>query len=139
MKGIILSITVICVISAALFFLCPKGKMEKVMKYALGIFFISSLIVAVLSADFNVDFNLDTEGNIEQTETKIADSTVTVAISQILLKNHIRPIKIELDTDKTKDGSISIKRVLLTLEKDEQFDLASKIIKEETGITAVEQ
>ncbi len=109
------------------------------MKYALGIFYISSLIVAVLSADFNVDFNLDTEGNIEQTETKIADSTVTVAISQILLKNHIRPIKIELDTDKTKDGSISIKRVLLTLEKDEQFDLASKIIKEETGITAVEQ
>lgn len=139
MKSAVLLVTAICIVSSGLFILTPKGKMEKVMKYALGIFFIASVIAAVLSIDFNVDFNLDVKDDFSQTGTEITNATAETAISQILLKNNINPLKIEVDTDKSLDNSISIKRVVLTLEKEEDFNRAAQIIKEETGITAVEQ
>lgn len=139
MKSAVLLVTAICIVSSALFIFTPKGKMEKVMKYALGIFFIASVIAAVLSIDFNADFNLDVKDDFSQTGTDITNATAEIAISQILLRNNIHPLKIEVDTDKTSDDSISIKRIVLTLDTKEDFNRAAQIIKEETGITAVEQ
>ena len=139
MKSTVLLLTAICIISSALSILLPKGKTEKVMKYALGIFFIASVITAVMSIDFNVDFNLDAKNEFNQTGNEIANATAETAISQILLKNNIHPLKIEADMDKTSNNGISIKRVVLAIKDEEDFNRAAQIIKEETGITAVKQ
>ena len=112
-NSFVISICAAGICFGALYILCPAGKMSKSVRYIFSLCFLLIIITAtsitVKKAEFNFDFNNQTETNIENSQITIAEYTYGLA----LRKAGIDFSKITVFTDNLKEESISISKVLI--------------------------
>ncbi|MGI6280295.1 MAG: hypothetical protein ACOYJS_07040 [Acutalibacteraceae bacterium] len=128
MKWFTSFVTAICASSiclGALYIICPKGKMEKSVKYIFSLCFLLIIIAAagitVKKADFK--FNSSFESTVDAAEIQIAAAKYTYGLA---LKNAgIDFSQISVYTDNLSDGSISISKVVIYSGCDRQRIIAA--------------
>ncbi|MBO5021515.1 MAG: hypothetical protein J6J13_05695 [Clostridia bacterium] len=107
----IISFCVITVILGTLYILCPKGALEKSVKYIFVLLLVSSL-AALIKYVGNIEFN-----PIKQQNTYSSDQMsvlgARLTFEQALKNAQIDFSKITVCTDKTEDGSIIISEVIV--------------------------
>ena len=102
-----------CVFIGAIYMLCPDGAVSKSVKYVLGLVFLLSVISAAAIAAGKWELNLPdiTSDYTESEELQI--SAAEYVYGYALRKSGIDFSKITVCTDKSKNGSISINKVII--------------------------
>ena len=133
----ILSVT--SVVLAALWLILPKGKSANVFKYAMGLFVISVIISTFGVLDFSLSKNLQTTKTTTVTNTaqKLSNDTAVYVIESLLKKCNINFGEIQIITDNSNNSDINITKAYVSLEP-KDFEMASEIIKNQTGIILAE-
>ena len=97
----------------ALYMLCPDGAMSKPIKYILSLIFILSVIsvagITVKNANLELDFSSPKVRDSAALEISSAEYVYSYALSSA----GIEFSEIEIFTDKTPDGRISINKVII--------------------------
>lgn len=104
------SFCAVCVISAALYMLCPAGTMQKSLKYVFGLIIVVSIMSAIPSLkNITADFETKPQNTASNEEMQLLNLRLTF---ETALKNQgIEFSKITVCTDKSEDGSIKITKV----------------------------
>lgn len=133
MDGVAQWASVICIaaVVCTLFeLLSPNGKLEKIMRFVLGLFVICAIIIPLGQAVLNINLDLSgieqfeaddssfSEKVNEQTEN-IGKESVIQLTKQVLNKIGVTPKKVEISMDTKEDNSISI--VLVTVYVDREY------------------
>ncbi len=111
--GIVTAFCTAGVCFGALYIICPKGKMERSVKYTVSLCFLTVVIalagVQVKKADF--DFNIDgsAAANTQELQIRSAEYTFSLALTNA----GIDFSKIEVLADNSENGSISISKVIV--------------------------
>ena len=151
MDGIREWTTVLCItaVIAVMFeLLSPSGKMEKMMRFALGAFLICALLVPLTgtATQISIDFSTgevtqpelsEFQNRVDaQTEQAITTNLQTLAL-QALAEEGITPQKMDVRMDRLEDDSISITEIVLYLESKDQYcaGSAKQILESELGIS----
>lgn len=133
MDGVVQWAAVICtaaVVCTLTEFLTPKGNMEKIVQYILGVFMLCAIVVPVAQTVFNFDLSFEKSQQDITQASSMADTAEqqTVSLGKTQIENmiistlsgiNVVPDKIVIDTDKTDDGSISI--ILVTVYVGQQY------------------
>lgn len=97
----------------ALYMLCPDGAMSKPVKYLLSLAFLLTVIsvagITVKNVEPELDFSVPETIDAAALETSSAEYVYSYALSSA----GIEFSRIEIFTDKTEDGSISINKVII--------------------------
>jgi hypothetical protein len=125
---------------------CPNGKMEKIMHFSLGGFFLCSVLIPIFSISKNFDIKLkNTENNktiSKKLEKKAAEQLqnlsskqIKESINKILNKEGIATKKIELLMDTNNNTRISINKIKLFFDEKylQQKEKIQGILKRELG------
>lgn len=114
-------LTAVCAASVfigALYILCPEGNMSKTVAYALGLVFILSVTAASGITVKSVDISLpETEYSVDDSEESLVAAAEYV-YSYALKSEGIDFSEIEVFTNKSEDGSISISKVRILSSED---------------------
>ena len=125
--------------------LIPHGSMEKVMKFAVSVFFLSCLLFPFVTDLPRLQWNaLESAGtpyeNVQETMNRqfleLSRKRIEHIVRQILDTEGIQPEKIIADIHISEDNSVSINKVTVTLSEKNRL-MAGRmrsIIKEQTGI-----
>jgi hypothetical protein len=124
----------------------PNGRMEKIMQFAMGGFFLCAVLVPAFSLGKNFDINfknLKNNKNIgRKLEKKVAGQIKNISskqiessINQILGREGLCAKKIELLMDTQNNSSISISKIKLFFDKKylNQKEKIDGILKKELG------
>ena len=125
--------------------LIPHGNMEKVMKFAVSVFFLSCLLFPFFTGLPELQWNAqESTGvpyeNIQETMNRqfleLSRKRIEQIVGQILAAEGIQPEKITADIHISEDNSVSINKVTVTLNGTSRLtaDRMRSIIKEQTGI-----
>ncbi|MDR3178459.1 MAG: stage III sporulation protein AF [Oscillospiraceae bacterium] len=130
----------------------PNGKMQNVLRFVLGIFLLCAIIVPISDVNFKNTYfkkiNLQ-KTNQQETELKqeVENQTLNLAKKRLkdlaantLLQENIEAEEIEIFMDIKEEGSISIKKIRVILEKrsEEKINKAKGVLKKELGIEDIE-
>lgn len=148
MEGIRLigiSICITTVVTSLFSMLTPDSKLDKVLKFAISLFFLTSIISPFVNnkLDFHIDISDVTQNNntmklsqsVEKQFLSISKKNIENTLERILAKQSISVKKIEVLININEDNSISINKLMVYIDKkDEKSKYAiQKIVKEETG------
>lgn len=146
MLGMSLCVTVA---ATALFsMLIPDSKLERVLRFAVSLFFLCSLTAPFVSGGIPFQFHWDMEvspSSFAPLEQSISDQFVSLAESNLetavldLLDTQGIPVqKVMVETTIAGDGSISISRVDIVLSSEGfgEGETIQRIIQEEVGCPA---
>lgn len=149
MGGIKSIVTMVCltlIITGIFSILVPKSSMERVMKFAISLFFLAGVVIPIAKGEFK--FSFDTQ-QIKATEyqTKIKENTkdtITILsekkleskIKSLLQENNINCTKVDINIHINKNDSIDISKFIVTLSKDSNLDLMTveRLIVKEVGV-----
>lgn len=132
MKEFIISISAVSVIISALKLLCPADKEERLIKFALGMFFIISIIGGAANIKAELPQTETTLGQEYGENIKLA--SLEASVVSLLEENDIKISEIYFDTDISAEKSISINKVILKTQKKEDGPKAEGIVKSQTGL-----
>lgn len=145
--GMSLCLTV--VITALFSMLIPDTKLDKVLKFAISLFFLTSLVSPFLSGnlDFHiaVDASADPPSNTQLEESMaeqfsgLAAQRISAAVEGVLETAGIFAQNVRVETTISEDGSISISELTVTIspaDVDWKMEIID-ILRRETGITPV--
>ena len=141
MSGVLQFIRLISALSlfmAAVWLLIPKGKGEKTARFAVGIFFLFSLVCGAfglsnIRSETEVDFNLNLEETFQRAAV-IQSRAFEKSITALLKEQGISLEKIVVETDILADNSINITKVELFLPEPLDFERAATLIQKQTGL-----
>lgn len=149
MSGIKEVITMICLIlitTGVFSILVPKSSMEKVMKFAISLFFLAGIVIPIVQGKFDFSFEIDEiqgaeyqaqiEENTKNTITILSEKKIESEVKKILKENDINCTKVDISIHIDKDDSIDISKFIVTLSKEEVLDLTTveQLIVKEVGV-----
>lgn len=133
-------LSVASVFISALWLIAPSGKSAELFRYAVGIFTLAVIISAVGQSYLNLP-KWD-EAAFPDTATvnaaAISNDLTAYTVEVLLEKCDINFKKVEIITDNTENESIDIIKAYVELTNPEDFNRASEIIKNQTGIILVD-
>ena len=150
MEGIRMIGMSICVTAAAtsLFsMLIPDAKLERVLKFAISLFFLISLAAPIASwKGDGLGFSLEglpdsswrqagLESAVQSQFAGLAERRLSALMEEALLREGIRPEKVQASIHIAGDGSVSIKQVRIRLSPGDGTGalLIREILERETG------
>lgn len=121
--------SVVCTIIEILF---PKGNMEKIFRVVLGIFMLSALVVPLKSGLSKINFNAKMPETSVKEKSKLKETindqtksmvqkNLKATIKEILKSKSVKPEKINIIMDTSKDNCISIKNVEVFLARGDKL------------------
>jgi len=122
-----------------MYFLVPKGNMEKPFRVFVSVFFLAVLLTPILK--FSIDFSAF--DNIIENETGVTvpadilsvySDKIKTDAGTLLRENNILYKNIDVAMDIDGDNYIYIKRISLELENEADRNAAEKLIENETGV-----
>lgn len=149
MDGVKSVITMICltlIITGIFSILIPKSSMEKIMKFAISLFFLTGIVIPILRGDFDFSFDIGEikaveyqqtlKQNTKNTITILSEKKIEYQIKSILKANDINYIKVDINIHINDDDSIDISKFIVMLSKDNKTDLKTveQLIVKEVGI-----
>lgn len=122
-----ISICITTVITSIFTMLLPNGKLDNVIKFAITLFFLTSILSPFLNTDLQLDIKTFTNEIITPTnksmEVEITQAFIDIAklhieedINSILHSNNINPKKIEIGINILDDTSIYIEKVKIFID-----------------------
>lgn len=131
LKFIGMSICITTVITSIFTMLLPNGHLDNVIKFAITLFFLTSIITPFIDTDFNLDFNslakeLSTqtsqtlEQEISNTFIDIAKSRIEEELKTLLIQNNVDAKKVSIDINISNDDCIYIEKVKVYINFDEE-------------------
>ena len=149
MKEISSWAVIICMAAAAatvLNMMTPSGNMNKIFKYVLGVFLISSIIIPISQISPG-DFSLDTDflsSDIENTDftadikNEYMANTLVSLVESELENIGVKPLKTEILMDNLSDSGISINKVAVTIRENDKYNALkiSDTLKKNLGLSA---
>lgn len=138
-------ICIVLILTAVLAMLIPHSKSEKVMQFSLGLFFILCLLLPFSKRlpDFDLAAYaadaVDTTRIEEQMREQIIDlseANLRRVVEQVLEEEGYTAKKIETNINISEDDSISITKIILELDDDDQKNVQSVrgLVEEKLGI-----
>lgn len=152
LKFIGMSICLTTVVTSIFTMLLPNSKLDNVIKFAITLFFLTSIITPFLDNDLKLDLKtLSKDLTVQNTQTlevQISNSFIEIAktileneIQELLEKNEIITKKVSIDINILNDTSIYIEKVKIHIEINDEETINSKsievinsIINQEIGI-----
>lgn len=140
------SVCITLIITGIFSLLIPSNTLEKVIKFAIGLFFISSLVLPFTKQqlDFSFDFqqeqqsmqNQMLEQGVENYFITIAEQKLESQIQTLLESNQIFPESVRFQIHIAEDNSIDINEICVTLSEKYQFEQEKVIslIEKEAGL-----
>ncbi|MEE1026026.1 MAG: hypothetical protein U0L55_03350 [Acutalibacteraceae bacterium] len=136
----ILSVT--SVIIAAIWLIMPKGATGEFLKYAMSLFVIAVILSAVGSFELKFDTDYTPAEKSQTLPTQVAkdlsNESAKYIIEKLLYDCQIKFKEVRIITDNSDSSNINITKAEIYLKNDSDFLRAAEIIKNQTGITAVE-
>lgn len=143
-----ISICITTIVTSIFSMLTPDNKMDKVLKFAISLFFLTGIISPF--ANNKLNFRIDIEDIIDVPTSQemsfsmesqfltMAERNLEAEAEKILAKNEIFPKKIEVFININDDNSISINKMVVYIKQDlsETGEKIKSLIKEEMGIAA---
>lgn len=100
-----------CILLGFLYMLCPDGSMSKSVKYVFCLCFLCCVLSTVIGMP-KIDLGDFSQTSKSDTVTEqSAATTAQLIFTEALTRSNINFAKIEIDTNKLSDGSITISRV----------------------------
>ncbi len=112
-KSVILGLCIASISLGAMYMLRPTGATEKSVRLSFAVIFLSLLVISV-SSILHIDFNkikITLNNSFNDSSENIVSAEAKFLCQEILKEKGIDFKGIEIFTDKTDDGSISIKRI----------------------------
>lgn len=110
---VLISVCVSCIFMGAVQILCPKGNMEKSVKYLVSLAFLVMIIsCGGINMNFQ-EFKIPIENRKTESLEEMDKKTAEYVISSLLEKSNIKFEEIDVYMDKSKDNSIVISKVLV--------------------------
>lgn len=140
-----LSICITTVVTSIFSMLAPDSKLDKVLKFAISLFFLTSIISPFVNnkLDFRIELSDITQRvqtrelsqNVQSQFLSIAKGNLENTIENTLLRENISPKKVEVLINISEDNSISINKLMVYIEKnDEQKkQTIEKLVKDSVG------
>ena len=116
MTGFVSFITSVCaatVLIGVVGIICPDGVMEKSVKYILGLIFIVTVISSAGLLKGGIGLKLDFTADNSDSAEKLRKSAAEYVYRNALERAGINFTEITVCTDKLKDGSIEINKVII--------------------------
>lgn len=152
MEGIRMIGMSICVTAAAVAIfsmLIPDAKLEQVVKFAVSLFFLASLAAPFASWEGGkLEFSLgslpvsswrqaDLETAVQQQFTGLAERRLSALMEDALVREGIRPEKVQASIHIAGDGSVSIKQIRIQLSPGDGTGalLIREILEREAGVS----
>lgn len=150
MEGIRLigiSICVTTVVASIFSMLTPDTRLDKVLKFAISLFFLTGLISPFVNNKLNFHIDLgDIQSSSKQQELSqsvssqfksVVEKNIESSLEKQLSEKNISVKKIEVFININEDDSISINKLMVYIEKssDETQQNIKKLIKESVGVT----
>ena len=141
-----MTICVTAVVTALFSMLVPNSNNERVLKFAVSLFFLTGLVspFAAGGLDFHIDLGeleppaaqAELSGAVGEQFCSLAERNVAAAVEKVLLAEGLPPKKVAAQINIGADGSISITRmeVLLPAELSGETARAALVVQRETGI-----
>ena len=108
---VLISICASCIFMGAVQILCPKGNMEKAVKYLISLAFLVMIIscggISINFKEIKIDTQITKSESLEEMDKKTAE----YIISSLLQSENIKFQEIIVYTDKSQDNSIVINKV----------------------------
>ncbi|MEG0571352.1 MAG: stage III sporulation protein AF [Oscillospiraceae bacterium] len=147
LKSIGMSLCITAVATSIFSMLIPNSNLEKVIKFAVSLFFITGIVSPFINGNLKVDFNFDditppssqtqfSQGVNTQFLT-IAQNNLQISITKILEKESIKTKKITVKINISEQKSISINKITVFVDekyKNEAYRIEN-IVKKEVGVT----
>ena len=149
MDGIVTIGTSICItlVATSIFsMLLPNSQLDKVIKFAISLFFLTSIISPFASTklnfhldmdDIDLDMNrTDLQQEVNSQFSTIAGKNLESSIEKMLIYDGIKVEKVSVMINKTDSNDIYISKILIYI--NENIDDSTKInrlIEKEVGIT----
>ncbi|MEG0693225.1 MAG: stage III sporulation protein AF [Oscillospiraceae bacterium] len=148
MEGIRLigiSICITMVVTSIFSMLTPDSKLDKVLKFSISLFFLTSLISPFVNnkLDFRIDISDITQTNqtrelsqsVENQFLSIAMSNIEHTVENLLKRENISPKKVEVLININEDNSISINKLMVYIDKSDEKkkQAVEKIVKDGAG------
>ncbi|WMJ23025.1 stage III sporulation protein AF [Paludicola sp. MB14-C6] len=142
-----MSMCITLVVTSIFSMLIPDSKLDKVLKFAISLFFLTSIISPFFTSkiDFGVDFN---NMVMEQTNTKmdkaveeqffsLAQKNIASTLERYLKNEEISVRKIEVFVNKTADNNISISKLMVYIDASQENKVSKieSLVKREVGVT----
>lgn len=147
LKFIGISICITTVITSIFTMLLPDGKLDNVIKFAITLFFLTSIVTPFIDSDLNLDFksltqeiSLETNKTLEKelsnTFIQIAKSYIEEDINDNLIKNNIPIKKVSISINILSDSSIYIEKVkiYITSKEEDNTEKINEIVLNEINI-----
>lgn len=150
LKFIGMSICITTVITSIFTMLLPDGKLDNVIKFAITLFFLTSIITPFLDTDLQLDIkslsnelrtqtNITLEQELTNTFIDLAKTNIEQELKTLLAQNSITSKKVLIDINISQDNSIYIEKVkiyidLNSYDNDETGTKITSIINNEVGI-----
>lgn len=145
-RSIAVSVCVAMAATGILSMLMPGKSMEKTVKIAVGLFFLSSIILPLTTGDFSLELDWLLEdqqtidNQLDQTVQQHMEALTTYNLEQtvreLLEKNEISVQKVEVSINIEQTSSITITRLDIVLPEQEQKKQreVSELVKQTFGI-----
>jgi hypothetical protein len=140
------SICITLVVTGIFSMLMPSRTMEKIIRFAVGLFFLSSLILPFASGDFSFDLSVpeweDTQPGesltqqVQNSTIRVSEQKVEELAESLLEAEGIVPQKVTATINIEQDNRITITKlsIVLGLENVLQKQKASDCLEEQMGI-----
>lgn len=142
-----MSVCVTAAVTALFSMLVPDGKMDKVLKFGISLFFLTGLISPFVSGklDFHVDVDLPTgtatqqnmSRAVESQFTGMAERNLSAAIERLLLREGFNVKKVELRIHIDEQGGVFMEQMQITVPKAESAEVEKiqAVVQREIGFT----
>ncbi len=142
-----MSLCVTAAVTALFSMLVPDNRMEKVLRFAVSLFFLTSLVSPFLSGglDFHMDLSVPDSAqsdpglaqSVESQFTGLAEKKVASAVEKALAQEGIPVKKVQVSININEDGGISITKMCITVNGEEHPDTGkiAETVKREVGFT----
>lgn len=151
MNAIVSWASIICIaaiVGAMLQLLSPSGKMEKMVRFVFGAFMICALLTPLIGTmgKITFDFELDTSAlektneftnHIDEQIAEAAGNNIRSLTQELLSEKKATAQKIEVFMDTGDNNSISITKIIITLDEEEKSRAGElkKAVEEKLGLT----
>lgn len=142
-----MSICITLIVTSIFSTLIPETKLDKVLKFAISLFFLTSIISPFFTEkiSFNVDFEdivleqnaLQMEQAVEQQFFSLAQKNIASTVERYLKNEEISVRKVEVFVNKTSDNNISISKLMVYIDENQenQMNKITSLVQREVGVT----